>query len=65
MIMTSLPVIGGKPTCDWADPDSRSGLINSLVSDGLAVLEAVAGTGYLDERQSEAAGLLGVVVELV
>ena len=52
---------GGKPSCDWADSDSRSGLINSLVSDGLAVLDAVADTD-LDKRQSEAVGLLGVVV---
>ena len=52
---------GGKPGCDWADPDSRSGLIHSLVSDGLAVLDAVADTD-LDKRQSEAVGLLGVVV---
>ena len=52
---------GGKPGCDWADPESRSELINSLVSDGLAVLDAVADTG-LDSEQSEAVGLLGVVV---
>jgi len=52
---------GTKPSCDWADSDSRSELINSLVSDGLAVLGAVADTN-LDERQSEAVGLLGVVV---
>ena len=52
---------GGKPSCDWADSDSRSGLIHSLVSDGLAVLDAVADTD-LDKRQSEAVGLLGVVV---
>ena len=26
---------GGKPSCDWADSDSRSGLIHSLVSDGV------------------------------
>jgi len=52
---------GGKPWCDWADPNSRSGLIHSLVTDGLAVLDAVAGSD-LDKRQSEAVGLLGVVV---
>ena len=50
-----------KPSCDWADPDSRSDLINGLVTDGLAVLEAVRDID-LDERQSEAVGLLGVVV---
>jgi hypothetical protein len=52
---------GGKPWCDWADPDSRSGLINGLVIDGLAVLEAVRDID-LDVEQSEAVGLLGVVV---
>lgn len=52
---------GSKPSCDWADPDSRSELINRLVTDGLAVLEAVRDIA-LDDRQSEAVGLLGVVV---
>ena len=52
---------GGKPWCDWADPDSRSVLINGLVTDGLAVLEAVRDID-LDSEQSEAVGLLGVVV---
>ena len=52
---------GSKPSCDWADPDSRSELINRLVTDGLAVLETVRDID-LDERQSEAVGLLGVVV---
>lgn len=51
----------GKPFCDWSDPDSRSGLVNSLVCDGLAVLEAVADT-ELDSEQADAVGLLGVVV---
>ena len=32
-----------KPSCDWSDPDSRSELINGLVTDGLAVIEAVEG----------------------
>ena len=52
---------GGKPSCDWSDPDSRSELIDGLVTDGLAILEAVADID-LDEQQSEAVGLLGVVV---
>ncbi len=52
---------GSKPSCDWSDPDSRSELINGLVTDGLAVLEAVRDID-LDDRQSEAVGLLGVVV---
>ena len=25
----------GRPSCDWDDPQSRSGLINGLVGDGL------------------------------
>ena len=25
----------GRPSCDWDDPESRSGLINGLVGDGL------------------------------
>ena len=52
---------GRKPWCDWSDPDSRSELINRLVTDGLAVLETVRDID-LDDRQSEAVGLLGVVV---
>ena len=33
----------GKPSppCDWDDSQNRSELINGLVTDGLAVLEAV------------------------
>ena len=51
----------GKPSCDWDDSQSRSGLINGLVTDGLAVLEAVK-TVDLDTEQADAVGLLGVVV---
>ena len=51
----------GKPSCDWDDPDSRSELVDGLVKDGLAVLEAVEGL-ELDREQSDAVGLLGVVV---
>ena len=46
---------GSKPSCDWSDPDSRSELINGLVTDGPAVLEAVRPID-LDARQSEAVG---------
>lgn len=52
---------GGKPSCDWGDAESRSGLIDGLVKDGLAVLDAVRDV-ELDSVQSEAVGLLGVVV---
>ena len=52
---------GGKPSCDWSDPHSRSELINRLVSDGLAVLTAVEHL-ELDQEQTDAVGLLAVVV---
>ena len=51
----------GRPSCDWGDPQSRSGLINGLVGDGLAVLESVEGV-VLDPEQTDAVGLLAVVV---
>ena len=51
----------GKPSCDWADADSRSELIHGLVTDGLAVLAAVEGV-VLDREQTDAVGLLAVVV---
>ena len=49
-----------KPSCDWSDPDSRSDLIDGLVTDGLAVIEAVNDIG-LNPDQADAVGLLGVV----
>ena len=49
-----------KPSCDWSDPDARSELINGLVTDGLALIEAVEGV-KLDPEQADAVGLLGVV----
>ena len=49
-----------KPSCDWSDPDARSELINALVTDGLAVIEAVNDIG-LNPEQADAVGLLGVV----
>ena len=51
----------GRPWCDWGDPESRSGLNNGLVGDGLAVLQAVEGV-VLDPEQTDAVGLLAVVV---
>ena len=30
-----------KPSCDWSDPDGRSELVDGLVTDGLALIEAV------------------------
>ena len=49
-----------KPSCDWSDPDSRSELVDGLVGDGLAVIEAVNNV-KLDPEQADAVGLLGVV----
>ena len=49
-----------KPSCDWSDPESRSELINGLVSDALAVISAVEDAN-LSGEQADAVGLLGVV----
>ena len=49
-----------KPSCDWSDPDSRSELVDGLVTDGLRLIEAVEGV-KLDPEQVDAIGLLGVV----
>ena len=49
-----------KPSCDWSDPDSRSELVDGLVTDGLRLIEAVEGV-KLDPDQADAVGLLGVV----
>ena len=49
-----------KPFCDWSDPESRSELVDGLVTDGLALIEAVEGV-KLSPEQSDALGLLGVV----
>ena len=40
---------GAKPSCDWGDPDERVWLIDDLVSDACAVLDALDGTD-LDRR---------------
>ncbi|MXW94951.1 MAG: IS1182 family transposase [Acidimicrobiaceae bacterium] len=49
-----------KPACDWSDADERAWLVDDLVTDALAVLDAVEGLDLTDD-QAEAAGLLGVV----
>ena len=49
-----------KPSCDWSDPDSRSELVDGLVTDGLRLIEAVEGV-KLGPEQADALGLLGVV----
>ena len=42
-----------KPSCDWSDPDARSELVDGLVTDGLAVIEAVNNV-KLDPEQADA-----------
>ena len=49
-----------KPVCDWGDPDERAWLIDELVTDARAVLDALAGSELSDE-QARAAALLAVV----
>ena len=49
-----------KPVCDWGDPDERGWLIDELVSDARAVLDALDGS-ELTEEQAQAAALLAVV----
>ena len=47
-----------KPSCDWSDPDSRSELVDGLVTDGLAVIEAVNNV-KLDPEQADASRSVG------
>ena len=49
-----------KPVCDWGDPDERGWLIDELVTDARAVLDALEGSELSDE-QARAAALLAVV----
>ena len=49
-----------KPVCDWGDPDERGWLIDELVTDARAVLDALEGFELSDE-QARAAALLAVV----
>jgi Transposase domain (DUF772) len=50
----------GKPVCAWDDPQATGALVSGLVTDALAVLEAVDGPG-LDDEQGEAVALLALV----
>jgi IS5 family transposase len=50
----------GKPACDWRDSAARDALVTGLVSDALAILEVLDDI-ELDERQTEAMGLLALV----
>ena len=49
-----------KPVCDWGDTCERAWLIDELVADAQAVLDALEGS-VLTEDQAQAAALLGVV----
>lgn len=51
---------GGKPSCAWDDPAARDELVTSLVTDALAILEAVDGVA-LDDDQTRLVGLLALV----
>ncbi len=51
---------GAKPMIAWDDPLARQQLVSALVSDALAVIEAVAGAP-IDATGSEAVGLLALV----
>lgn len=51
---------GGKPRCDWDDPDARAQLVHSLGADAAAALEALSGR-RLDAAAAEAAELLAAV----
>ena len=50
----------GKPPCDWDDPKAREALVDALVRDAHAALEALDGH-QLDGPLAEAAELLGLV----
>jgi IS5 family transposase len=50
----------GKPVCAWDDPQATQALVSGLVTDALAVLEAVADL-ELDAEQAEAVALLALV----
>ncbi len=50
----------GKPPCDWDDPDARDALVDELVRDALAALEALDGV-ELDGQAKDDAELLALV----
>jgi IS5 family transposase len=51
---------GGKPSCAWDDPVARDELVTALVTDALAILDAVDGVD-LDDDQAGLVGLLALV----
>jgi hypothetical protein len=50
----------GKPRIAWDDPDALDGLVSALVTDALALLEAI-GARALTGKAAEAAALLALV----
>lgn len=51
---------GGKPACDWSDPDARVELVSRLVTDAQALIGAIDVDG-LEEGQADAVGLLALI----
>ena len=53
----------GKPDIDWDDPQAKENVVSDLVSDALAVLDALAGPGapQRDDAAADALGLLALV----
>jgi hypothetical protein len=50
----------GKPVCVWDDPDARDALVSALVTDAVAILDALPVTG-LDDEAEQAVALLALV----
>lgn len=50
----------GKPPCDWQDSEAREALVDALVRDALAAVNALNGQ-TLDPASAEAAELLGLI----
>ena len=41
-----------KPSCDWPDAESRSGLVNALVADGRAAIAASGAWNWTKTRRT-------------
>jgi IS5 family transposase len=50
----------GKPVCAWDEVDARDALVSALVTDALAILDALPVAG-LDDEQEQAVALLALV----
>jgi hypothetical protein len=51
---------GHKPSCAWEDPSARDELVTGLVTDAVAILDALNGVD-LNEEETELVGLLALV----